>query len=91
MLVESELARLVMTGSHIEMVYGTSDDNLARIEGDAEAVRILRRLRDRRPAGLVWTVFDGAVHGLEDVALQEQLIRLILGRACDLAGRPATA
>jgi len=91
MLIESELARLVMTGNHIELVYGTSDDNLVRIEGDAEASRSLRRLRDRRPAGLVWTVFDGAVHGLEDVALQEQLIRLILGRACDLTGRPPTA
>lgn len=88
LLVESELARLVMSGSHIEMIYGTSDDNLARIEGDTEASRTLRRLRDRRPVGLVWTVLDGAVHGLEDVALQEQLIRLILGRACDLAGQP---
>ena len=85
--VESELARLVMTGNHIELVYGTSDDNLVRIEGDAETSRSLQRLRDRRPAGLVWTVFDGAIHGLEDVALQEQLIRLILGRACDLTRR----
>jgi len=91
MLIESELARLVMTGSHIEVVYGTSDDNLARIETDAGASRALRRLRGRRPTGLAWTVFDGAVHGLEDVALQEQLIRLIVGRACDLAGRPPTA
>jgi pimeloyl-ACP methyl ester carboxylesterase len=88
LLVESELARLVMTGSHVEVVFGTSDDNLARIDGDAEASRALRRLQDRRPAGLVWTVFDGPVHGLEDVALQEQLIRLIAGRACHLAGRP---
>jgi pimeloyl-ACP methyl ester carboxylesterase len=84
LLLESELARLVMTGNHIELVYGTSDDNLGRIEGDAEASRTLRLLRDRRPAGLVWSVFDGAIHGLEDVALQEELIRLILGRACDL-------
>jgi hypothetical protein len=86
--IESELARLVMTGRHIEMVYGTWDDNLARIEDDAETSRALRRLRDHRPAGLKWTVFDGAVHGLEDVALQEQLIRLVLGRACDLTGQP---
>jgi pimeloyl-ACP methyl ester carboxylesterase len=91
MLIESELARLVMTGGHIEMVFGTSDDNLARIEGHAEASRALRRLRDRRPAGLVWTVFDGAVHGLEDVALQEQLIHLVVERACDLTGRPPAA
>jgi pimeloyl-ACP methyl ester carboxylesterase len=91
LLVESELARLVMTGNHIEVVYGTSDDNLTRIEGDAEASRTLRRLRDRRPTGLGWTLFDGPVHGLEDVALQEQLIRLIIGRACDLAGRTPTA
>ena len=85
--IESELARLVMTGNHIEAVFGTSDDNLARIDADAEASRALRRLRDRRPTGLVWTIFDGAVHGLEDVALQEQLIRLITGLARDLAGR----
>jgi pimeloyl-ACP methyl ester carboxylesterase len=91
LLIESELARLVMTGSHIEMVFGTSDDNLARINGDAEASRTLRRLQDRHPTGLVWTVFDGAVHGLEEVALQEQLIRLIIGRARDLTERPPTA
>lgn len=91
LLIESELARLIMTGNHIEVVFGTSDDNLARIDADAEASRGLRQLRDRRPTGLVWTVFDGAVHGLEDVALQEQLIRLVVGLACDLTGRPATA
>ncbi len=91
LLVESELARLVVTGSRIEAVFGTSDENLARIDADPEASSALRRLRDRRPAGLVWTVFDGPVHGFEDVALQEQLIRLIVGRACDLAGRAASA
>jgi pimeloyl-ACP methyl ester carboxylesterase len=91
LLIESELARLVMTGNHIEVVFGTSDENLARIDGDAEASRALRRLRDRRPTGLVWTTFDGAVHGLEDVALQEQLIRLITGLARDLTGRPQPA
>lgn len=90
LLIERELARMVMTGSHIEVVFGTSDDNLARIEADAQASRALRRLRDR-PTGLVWTVFDGAVHGLEDVALQEQLIRLVVGRARDLTGRPPAA
>jgi pimeloyl-ACP methyl ester carboxylesterase len=91
LLIESELARLVMTGNHIEAVFGTSDENLARIDGDAEASRALRRLRDRRPTGLVWTTFDGAVHGLEDVALQEKLIRLITGLARDLTGRPPPA
>ena len=91
LLIESELARLVTTGSHIEVVFGTSDENLARIHGEAAASRALRRLRDRRPTGLVWTVFDGPVHGLEDVALQKQLIRLIVGRACDLTGRQPTA
>ena len=91
LLIASELARLVMTGNHIEMVFGTMDDNLARINADAEAPRVLQRLRDRRPTGLVWTVFDGPVHGLEDVALQEQLIRLIIGLARDLAGRPQPA
>jgi pimeloyl-ACP methyl ester carboxylesterase len=91
LLIESQLARLVMTGNHIEVVFGTSDDNLARIDADAEASRALRRLRDCRPTGLVWTIFDGAVHGLEDVALQEQLIRLITGLARDLTGRPQPA
>jgi pimeloyl-ACP methyl ester carboxylesterase len=84
LLIESELARMIMAGSHIEVVFGTSDENLARIDGDAEASRALGRLRDRRPSGLVWTVFDGPVHGLEDVAIQEQLIRLIVGRACEI-------
>jgi pimeloyl-ACP methyl ester carboxylesterase len=88
LLLESELARLIMTGSPIEAVFGTSDDNLAVIEGDAEASHALQRLRDHSPAGLAWTVFGGAVHGWEDLAVQEELIRLIVGRACDLTGRP---
>ena len=67
-------------------VFGTHDGNLARICGAPDASRAVRILRDRRPAGLRWTVLEGPVHGLEDVGVQEQLIRLITGRARDLTG-----
>lgn len=83
LLLESELARLVSTGRHVEVVFGTSDRNLARVDGDPQAARAIRLLRDQ-PAGLSWTVIEGPVHGLEDVAVQEQLIQLLLRRGHDL-------
>jgi hypothetical protein len=86
LLVEAELARLVTTRRHVEVVYGAVDGNLARVEDDMRASRSLGLLRDR-PGGLVWTVLDGPVHGLEDTAVQEQLISLVVQRACDLNGR----
>jgi pimeloyl-ACP methyl ester carboxylesterase len=84
LILERELARLVTGGSRVEVVYGTHDGNLARVSADPDATRAVRLLRDR-PAGLKWTVLEGPVHGLEDVGVQEQLIRLIAGRARDLA------
>ncbi len=91
LLMESELARLVTTGSRVEVVFGSRDGNLARVDGDQDASRAIRLLRDRRPAGLAWTVLDGPVHGLEDVGIQEQLIELVVQRACDLMGQAPTA
>lgn len=91
LLLESELARLVTAGSHVEAVFGTLDANLAQIEADPDASRSIALLQDQRPAGLAWTVVDGSVHGLEDVAIQQQLIRLVVRRACDLTGRPPVA
>ena len=84
LLLESELARLITNGSHVEVVFGTRDGNLARVEGDPDASRAIRLLQGGRPAGLAWTVFDGPVHGLEDAAIQEQVIQLVVRRACDL-------
>jgi pimeloyl-ACP methyl ester carboxylesterase len=86
LILESELARLVTGGSSVEVVFGTHDGNLARVSGDPDAARAVRILRGRRPAGLRWTELEGPVHGLEDVGVQEQLIRLIAGRARDLTG-----
>lgn len=91
LLLESELARLITNGSHVELVFGSCDGNLARVGGDPEASRAIRLLQDGRSAGLAWTVFDGPVHGLEDAAIQEQVIRLVVRRACDLTARPSTA
>lgn len=90
LLLESELARLVTTGSHVEVVYGTVDGNLTRVESDPAAARAIRLLRDR-PVGLTWTVLDGSVHGLEDIIVQEELIRIIVQRALDLAEQAPAA
>ncbi len=84
LLVERELAQLVTTGRHVEVVFGTSDGNLARVDGDPAAAHAIRRLRDR-PGGLGWTLIDGPVHGLEDVAVQDELIQLVLRRVHDLS------
>jgi alpha/beta superfamily hydrolase len=91
LLMENELARLVMTGRQVEVVYGTNDDNLARVTADPDASRALRLLREQRPRGLAWTVLEGSVHGLEDIAVQEQLIELVVGRACEVASRGLTS
>lgn len=90
LLMETELAGLVMTGRHVEIVYGTADANLALIGADPEAMRAVRFLQEQRPVGLTWTVLDGAVHGLEDIAVQEQVVQLIVGRARELTGRVST-
>ncbi len=81
LLMESELARLVTSETHVEVVYGTADGNLAQVAEDADASRAIALLRRRDPAGLGWTVLEGPVHGLEDVTVQEQLMRLVLQRA----------
>lgn len=91
LLIEKGLARLVTAGRHVEIVFGTGDSNLARVESDPEAWRAVRLLRDRRPAALGWTVLDGPVHGMEDIAVQEQLIRFVIGRAGELTGQPPVA
>lgn len=84
LLLEAELARLVTGGTPVEIVYGTADANLTLVQENAHAVRALGLLRERHPALLTWTVLEGPVHGLEDVAVQEQLIALVLTRASGL-------
>lgn len=81
LLMEGELARLITAETHVEVVYGTADGNLAQVAEDADASRAIALLRRRNPDRLAWTVLDGPVHGLEDVTVQEQLIRLVLQRA----------
>lgn len=84
LLMEDELARLITSETDIEVVYGTADRNLAQVAADADASRAIALLRRRGPGRLAWTVLDGPVHGLEDVAVQEQLVQLVLQRACGL-------
>jgi hypothetical protein len=91
LILESELARLVTAGNHVEVVYGTLDGNLAQVNGDPAASRAIQLLRDRRPSGLSWTVLDGSVHGFKDSVVQEQLIQLVIEHACELAERAPTA
>ena len=91
LLMENELARLVTSGRQVEVVYGTNDDNLARVAADPDASRALRLLREHRPRGLAWTELEGAVHGMEDIAVQEQLIGLVVGRARELSNRGLTS
>ena len=87
LLLEKDLARLVTTGSHVEVVYGTHDGNLARVDGDPGASRAIRLLEGHRPTGLVRTVLDGPVHGLEDIGIQQQLTELVIRSAQGLTGR----
>lgn len=91
LLMENELARLVTTGRQVEVVFGTSDGNMARVAADPDASRALRLLRENRPRGLAWTVLEGSVHGLEDIAVQEQLIGLVVRRASELINRDLTS
>jgi alpha/beta superfamily hydrolase len=91
LLMENELARLVTTGRQVEVVFGTNDGNLARVTADPEVSSALRLLREHRPRGLAWTVLEGSVHGLEDIAVQEQLIELVVGRARELTDRGFTS
>jgi alpha/beta superfamily hydrolase len=91
LVLESELARLVTAGSDVDVVYGTLDDNLARVNGDQDASRAIRLLRERHPAHLAWTVLDGSVHGLEDIVVQEQLIQIVVQRARELTEHAPTA
>ncbi len=91
LLLETELARLVMAGGHVEIVYGSLDDNLARVQKDIDASRAIALLRERGPNRLRWTVLDGPVHGFEDVAVQQQLIQLVVERARDLMGEASMA
>jgi alpha/beta superfamily hydrolase len=81
LLLQSELARLITAGTGVEVVFGTYDGNLARVVDDPDAKRAVGLLQAGGPAGLRWTVLDGPVHGMEDVAMQEQLIALLLDRA----------
>lgn len=85
LLLQSELARLAAVGARVEVVFGTYDGNLTRIVDDEDAKRAVGLLQ-RGSAGLTWTVLDGPVHGMEEVAMQEQLIRLVVGRALELTG-----
>lgn len=91
LVLESELARLITTGVRVEVVYGTLDGNLARVNGDPAASRAIQLLRDRRPAGLAWTVLDGSVHGLKDIAVQEELIQMVVQHARELDERAPTS
>lgn len=84
LILETELARLVTTGTDVQVVYGSLDGSLARLEANLDASRAIQLLRDHRPAGLSWTVLDGSVHGFEDIAVQEELIQLVVQRACQL-------
>lgn len=79
MLLEAELARLAALGTHLEIVYGDRDESLRRIERSSAATRSIGLLRHE--PNFVWTLLGGSVHGLEDVAVQEELIRLVVRRA----------
>lgn len=90
-MMEGELARLVATGSQVEVIFGSPDVNLESFDSDPDASRAIRLLRDRYPGGLVWTVLDGPVHGMEDTGVQEQLIQRVIQRARELAEQAPTA
>lgn len=83
MLLEAELARLVAAGCYLEIVYGSHDENLGRVEQSSAATRATGLMR--REPNFVWTVLDGSVHGLEDIVVQEELIRLVVSRAVALS------
>ena len=83
MLLEAELARLVAAGCRLEFVYGSHDESLQRLERSSAAIRSIGLMR--REPNVVWTLLDGSVHGLEDVIVQEQLIRLVVDRAVTLS------
>jgi O-antigen/teichoic acid export membrane protein len=83
MLLEAELARLVADGRYLEVVYGSHDENLGRVERSSAATRATGLMR--REPNFVWTVLEGPVHGLEDTVVQEELIRLVVGRAVALS------
>jgi hypothetical protein len=90
LLLENELARLVTAGSHVEVVYGSHDVNLARVEDSRDGSRAIRLLRGHRPVGLAWTVLEGPVHGLEDIGIQQQLTELVIRCAADMMGSAHT-
>lgn len=85
LLIERDLAQLVTRGVPVQVVFGAKDDGLRDAETDPEAARALRLLRENRVSPLGWTVVDGPVHGMEEVATQETMIQLVLQRAHELA------
>jgi alpha/beta superfamily hydrolase len=86
LILADDLASLVERGTEIEIVYGSRDETRARLERSPSARRSLRHLQDRRASTLVSRVLDGPVHGFEDIAVQEQVTRLVVQRAVEVAG-----